>query len=1083
MKPSSLWGIVGCACLLLSCTAGNIPDDQLYDCFLHPPKAYRPLVWWHWMDGNVTQDGIRKDLEWMNRAGIGGFHHFDAAQTTPQIVENRLVYMHDEWKDAFRYAIRLADSLDLSVAVASSPGWSSTGGPWVSPENSMKKLVWREMTLTGGSRARCALPEPFSTAGPFLNKRGTGLQEEFYRDIAVVAVKVPESELGLAERGARVSSSSGSFTVKDLTDGDLQTGGTLLPGEEYGWIQYAFQEPQTFCALNLDDGRLRSQWACTPPSYSTVLEVSDNGKDYTEVVKVPSGEAPLQTIDFPSATGRFFRIRIRMMPESSALMAVLGYGGGRPRPVFVPEFRLFSRPRINHAEEKAAFGTPHDLADYRTPDWQEETQGTVLDITEYAADDRLDWDVPPGRWKIYRFGYSLTGKHNSPAPAEATGLEVDKLDPEAWDQYFHRYLDMYQEASGGFLGERGITSLLTDSYEAEWQTWTARMPEEFLSRRGYDLIPWLPVLAGEIIGSSKESEQFLWDWRKTIGELYAENYDRINGILSEYGLRGRYSEAQENGRVYAVDGMDVKRTAMVPMSAIWMPSELPAGSSLPMATADIRESASVAHLYGQERVAAESLTCAGILDQAYSYSPERLKPIVDLEFAHGINQIVIHESAHQPSDAHVPGLGLGITGQWFNRHETWAEYARPWTDYMARTSYLLSQGRFVADILCYYGEDSNITAQYGFGLPELPEGYNFDFINPTALTEDLKVEKDALVMPGGMRYKVLLLDRNCDFMSVKVLRKLADLAGQGARIVGQAPLSKAGRDGTAEEFETLVQSLWGSGVVYASLADALKDIPQDYLSSEPVRVVHRDMGSRQVWWVSRPGEEHGTVTLSFNIEGFVPQIWNPVDGSVSNVPFRLENGRTVLDLDMDPDDARFVVFSKKARKADKRTQKMRILSEETVEGPWKVRFQKGRGAPEDTVFKELASYTESEEEGVRYFSGTASYLRCLSIPEVPEGKVELDLGEVKDLAEVIVNGQSVGVLWKKPFKLDVTQYLKPGMNDFEIRVTNLWVNRLIGDEQPDCAERITYTGARFFRASSPLLPSGLLGPVVLRVMN
>ena len=520
------------------------------------------------MDGNVTKDGIRKDLEWMDRAGIGGFHHFDAAQTTPQIVENRLVYMHDEWKDAFRYAIRLADSLDLSVAVASSPGWSSTGGPWVSPENAMKKLVWREMTLVGGSRARCALPEPFSTAGPFLNKRGSGLQEEYYRDIAVVAVKVPESELSLAERGARVSSSSGSFTVKELTDGDLQTGGSLLPGQEYGWIQYAFPEPQTFCALSLDDGRIRSQWACMPPSYSTVLEVSDNGKDYTEVVKVPSGEAPLQTIDFPASTGRFFRLRIQMVPETSALMTILGYGGGRPRPVFVPEFQLFSRPRINHAEEKAAFGTPHDLADYRTPDWQEETPGTVLDITEHAADGRLDWDVPPGRWKIYRFGYSLTGKHNSPAPAEATGLEVDKLDPEAWDQYFRRYLDMYQEASGGFLGNQGITRLLTDSYEAEWQTWTARMPEEFLSRRGYELIPWMPVLAGEIIGSSEDSEQFLWDWRKTIGELYAENYDRINGILSEYGLRGRYSEAQENGRVYAVDGMDVKRTAMVPMSAI-----------------------------------------------------------------------------------------------------------------------------------------------------------------------------------------------------------------------------------------------------------------------------------------------------------------------------------------------------------------------------------------------------------------------------------------------------------------------------------------------------------------------------------
>ena len=267
----------------------------------------------------------------------------------------------------------------------------------------------------------------------------------------------------------------------------------------------------------------------------------------------------------------------------------------------------------------------------------------MIDLTESVQDGELTWDVPEGNWKVLRIGYSLTGHRNGPAPDEATGLEVDKLDPDALTRYFHRYLDMYKDATGGLIGERGISYLLTDSYEAGCQNWTPAMISAFRERRGYDLVPWLPVLTGEIVESVEKSEAFLWDWSVTIAELYTQSYNHIDDILKEYGMKGRYSESHECGRAYVADGMDIKRCSAVPMAACW----IDAGSAT-MAATDIRESASVAHIYGQNLVAAESLTAHGTDVNAYKYSPGTLKGTADWEMANGLNRFVIHESAHQP---------------------------------------------------------------------------------------------------------------------------------------------------------------------------------------------------------------------------------------------------------------------------------------------------------------------------------------------------------------------------------------------------------------------------------------------------
>ena len=354
-------------------------------------------------------------------------------------------------------------------------------------------------------------------------------------------------------------------------------------------------------------------------------------------------------------------------------------------------------------------------------------------MAKMSADGKLDWTPPAGTWMVLRIGYSLTGATNRPASPEATGLEVDKLSKVHVKSYFDNYLGQYKDTVGALMGKRGLQYIITDSWEAGVQNWTDDMIAEFAKHRGYDMQPWLPVLAGHIVESAEASDRFLFDFRKTIADLTAENhYDQLTTMLRERDM-GRYTESHESGRAFIADGMEVKRNAAIPMSAMWTSGP---GQATERYDADVRESASVAHIYGQNLVAAESLTASS---GAWSFSPETLKPTADRLMAMGLNRFVIHTSVHQPSNDKIPGLGLGPFGQWFTRHETWAEQAKAWTTYLARSCYLLQQGKFVADIAYYYGEDSNITALFSGRGPDIPAGYNFDYVNSDVILNRLAV--------------------------------------------------------------------------------------------------------------------------------------------------------------------------------------------------------------------------------------------------------------------------------------------------------------------------------------------------------
>jgi hypothetical protein len=706
----------------------------LEDAFRDPPNEARPRVWWHWMNGNITKDGIAKDLAWMKRVGIGGLQNFDANLQTPQIVEERLVYMTPAWKDAFRFTAQESDRLGLELAIAASPGWSETGGPWVKPEDGLKKLVWSETTVTGGKPFKGKLAAPPSTTGPFQTLENTGGIEAMlsgvepekrryhhYGDVAVLAYPVaPSAAL------TPTAASDGSGATLDaavLSDGNLRSIASIKRSAQDKSLSVVLDYGKPVTARSAEFYMPGSAMIFFGAFYNAQLEASDDGSSWRKVADMTSDVAR-HTASFPAVTARHFRLALttRSSPLSlgdaapGLVMADL-FGGATAalanRPVNIGELRLSSEARIDKAETKAGFVLSLDY--YALPSPTDGAAGVdpakVVDLTSrMRPDGSLDWTPPKGTWRVLRLGHSLLGTENHPAPPEATGLEVDKFDGDAVKRYLDHYIGMYRDAAGeGMVGKRGVRAILTDSIEVGAANWTPKMIAQFKRLRGYDPTPWLPAL---------------YDYRRTLADLMAsEHYGTVAKVAHANGLIV-YGEALEDRRPSLGDDMSMRRHADVPMAAMWTHSR----ASGPKQTyiADIKGAASVAHIYGQNLVAAESMTASM---NPWNYAPNDLRRVIDLEFVTGVNRPVIHTSVHQPKDNKVPGLSLFIFGQYFNRHESWGEMAKPWVDYLSRTSLMLQKGRNVADVGYFYGEEGPLTGLYGDkAVGDAPKTRAYDFI-------------------------------------------------------------------------------------------------------------------------------------------------------------------------------------------------------------------------------------------------------------------------------------------------------------------------------------------------------------------
>jgi len=1090
-------------------------NDPLLKGFLDPPNGARPRVWWHWMNGNISDQGIELDLEWMHRVGLGGVTIFEGAINTPQVVPQRLIYMTPEWKQAFRTAVATARGMGMEVAIASSPGWSETGGPWVTAAQGMKKMVWTATRIKGGQPFIGKLPHPPEVDGIFQNFAVSGRRAadgtivtppEFYADSEVIAYKIPGGDEAQVELNPQVTSSGGTANVAALSDGDVNKVALDLPMDvapSAAWVQFDYGHPQmiqavTLASLNDAISVFDHDSNAVPP----FIEAGDDGVNFKKVADIPFSSLVQRTVAFDAVTARYFRIVYLAQPD-----------GPPAHDHKITELVLASGARMNQWEQRAGYANARDFYAIRDPHVEPQfvvSPVNVIDLTgRMTADGTLDWTPPDGNWMVLRIGYSLTGHENGPAPAEATGLEVDKLNREYVKNYVDGYLKMYADTVGPEnIGRDGISYLLTDSIEVGPQNWTDNILEEFKQRRGYDARSWLPALTGVVIKSTEDTDRFLWDFRRTLGQLLAENhYGEIADDLHSHGV-SYYGEALEYHRPSLGDDMEMRSKTDVPMGAMWTW----AGSPDPDFDyiADLRGAASVAHIYGQNLVGAESMTSRG---PAWAFSPNGLKKVADLEFALGVNRFEIHESTHQPVPEMAPGLTLGPYGLWFNRNDTWADEAGPWVTYLARCSYLLQQGHFSADVAYFYGEEGPLTAVFGWTpIGNAPDGYGFDFVNSDVVLHELSFKDGRLVAPGGTSYRILYLGGRSQRMTLPVLRQIKSLVTQGAVLVGSRPTDSPSLADDEKEFQRVADQLWGrrpaaekrarkvgKGRVYTGMSanDVLAALgvarDWEYTKPEPdstLMFVHRKLGDGDLYFVDNRQDRAENVDTTFRVEGKVPELWDPATGATQPVSYRIAEGRTTIPLHLDPYGTTFVVFRAPAPQT---TLELPVARETVVDGlnealnrDWSVSFQQGRGVPEAVGFHHLVSWTElplpTSDDGVKYFSGTATYSETIEVPAddfVKGAHLWLDLGDVRELAEVKVNGVDLGILWKTPFKVDVTGEIKPGRNQLEIRVTNLWVNRMIGDQQQWALKKYAFADFTPYKADSPLLPSGLLGPVRL----
>ena len=757
--------------------------NELWQAFLDPPDETRPRAWWHWMDGNVDPAGIVRDLTWLHDVGVRGVQLFDGGMGVPLVVPEPVRPGSAAWQEAIDTAVRTATTLGLELAVATSSGWSASGGPWVEPADAMKKLVWSETLVDGGGERDIELTPLPSIAGPYQDCARWGSRDDprWSADWKVVAIPALPAHDALIPTAVRGSAPVSEWPL--LTDGGFDRSISLPRDPDIwssAWIEEEFAEPVTVRSVTIGLPGPRGFGAAPPPH--AVLQASD-GDGYRDIVELLPSAVPVRTATFPAVTARRFRLVLSGASAAEALPPVAD--GVRLPPVLrrsdaflVSEFALRSAELVHQAEVKAGFAA---IRDYHAAEIAPAADAVatavadVHDLTSIVRDGRLRWDAPPGRWRILRFGASLTGQTNGPALPDSTGLEVDKLDGRRVAAYLQRHLRE-------FGAESGFGALLSDSIEAGAQNWTDAIAERFLELRGYDPTPWLPALAGFVVGGAAASDRFLYDYRRTISELLAAEY--YGTLAAEAHARGMtyYAEALEDGRPQLGDDLAMRAHADVPMGAMWT-FDAESGPR-PTYVADLKGAASVAHVHGRAWTGAEAFTS---FDRPWASSPRSLKHVADLQLALGVTRFCIHTSPHQPLSAPSPGIGLApFLGQVFTVNETWAGMARPWIDYLARCSAVLSAGEPAVEVAVFVGEEAPVTGLFNDALDTtVPEGFDFDYIGADGLAL-LRADGEGLRSVGA-RYRLLYLGGSSRRMTVAALRRVAQLLDDGATVVGVRP--------------------------------------------------------------------------------------------------------------------------------------------------------------------------------------------------------------------------------------------------------------------------------------------------------
>lgn len=1080
---------------------------QLETDWQNPPPDARLRAYWWWLNGNVTKEAITRDLEQMKAKGFGGALICDAGgaeQWGNARVPHGPTFFTPEWRELYKHTLREADRLGLEMSLNIQSGWN-LGGPMVKADDAPKKLVWTDRVVAG--------PEAFAEKLARPQAR-----DNYYHDLFVLAYKVkPASAMSAIFGGVTASSARPDHSAASVTDGNAETfwvSDSTEPGrgptlEKPQWLQLNFTRPV-----------VASQLALTPrPSYGPSqceLQASDDGKAFQAVKMFAAGQNETISVTFPAVTGRVFRVVFTgafdpRYPQSPRNVQVAELQLAGPDGPLTGE--ISPRRPLENYEEKAMlkalhFSAPDTtplLVEYPSQPGEEDTHtADVIDLSaELDADGTLHWDVPEGSWEILRFGCTLNDHCSVSTCSDGwQGYAIDPFDAGA----FQRYWDAVVEpliADAGPLAGKTLKYLHTDSWEVEVANWTPTLREEFKKRRGYDLLHWLPVIAGRIVNSREQSDRFLNDFRRTMGDLAIDNHYRL---FREGAHKHGLLIHPESGGPHAVpiDAQQCLGFDDAPMSEFW-------AWSWTHRIGDenrffVKQPASAAHTYGHKLVLAEGFTTIGPHWQERLW--DNLKPSFDHACIEGLNLLVWHAFVCSPESEGIPGQQY-FAGTHLNPLVTWWGKSAPFFAYINRCQALLQRGLPVADVAYYYGNHVPNFAQLRRSDPaQVGAGYDHDVVTAEVILDRMTVHDGRIVLPDGMSYHVLVLpDRSA--ISLPVLRKLKELAEAGATIIGPRP-ERANSltdfpkcDG---EVEQLAAELWGpnnsttptlqpsvgKGRVIAGqtarnvlLHDGvLPDFESTTGPDVSLDYIHRRDGDAEIYFLSNRSNSAVAATCSFRVSGLAPELWNAVTGERRfATAYEEKGGRTVVSLEFDPCGSWFIVFRESATKHPAVAQSNVVEPKPVadISGPWTVTFDLRWGGPASAQFDSLADWTKRPEPGIKFYSGTATYTKTFDLPDsalrTPHSALCLDLGDVRELASIRLNGQSLGIVWTPPFRVDITDAVKPTGNKLEIEVVNFWPNRIIGDQSLLPAERRTRTNVRQLKANTPLMSSGLLGPV------
>ncbi|WP_114781707.1 glycosyl hydrolase [Botryobacter ruber] len=1047
----------------------------------------RTKVWWFHGETETTKEGITADLEAFKRGGVGGVVYYDQSHGK---AENALPGFSPEWWKMLRFSAEEAKRLGLSFEVHLSNGYVA-GGPWITEEYSMKRLTATETVISGGKSFVGKLEEP-------VNQHG------FYRDVAVLAFP--------AKSGAGISSTTVPFSVSSNIAGvDFAP---LFNPKVTSLTRIAPKEGGVLVNLNFENSfearsityQVQPKGKATtsatnvpgPPSDKFVgtgyrvlpdlgqLEASDDGIHYKKICDLkPIYRAheswKQKTISFPAIKAKYYRLRLHDWWEKDE----------KNKDMLLGAVTLNAAAKLDQWEEKAGLFSEYIETD-KTPAYapaESIDAKSIINLTgKLNAEGILRWDAPPGYWVVMRFAHVPTGAKTKHGRANLIGRESDKLSVKAaelqWENYVGKIADSLAFTNSGHL-----SGVAMDSHEAGAQNWTDNFIAEFKTRRGYDPTSYLPAMMGYVVNSVKESDGFLFDVRRNIADMIADNYyGTFERLCKSRGLTFT-AQAIGNALCFVGDPIQAKSKVSKPQGEFW--------AIHPEGNYDIKESSSAAHLYGKKIASGEAYT-----DAKYSASLADLKSLADYAYAFGINEFVICASAYQPWLDKLPGSTGGGRHYAINRNNTWWNYSRPFWDYQARNAAIMRTGKSSIDLCVYLGENAPVKI-LTYRLPDIPGGFDFDAFTTDALLTRMEGKGGKIMLPDGVSYNMMILPRSGD-ITLDALRKIASIVERGGKVYGQKPLtSGSARDvGREQEYKEIADKLWGEnpaatgahayskGVVYwgMPLAEAISKAgitPDVAMASGDTKAnkiyfAHRKLADAEIYFLDNHKDAAEENLFTFATTGKQVQLWNSVTGERFSLPIVKKDNKTVsVQLHLAARESCFIFITDQTEKLQPVSWPKPTDKTEVITGSWQVTFDKKMDGPGELTMEKLQDWTTSADPQIKYYSGTAIYKKTISFDPAGDD-IFLDLGNLGSVAQVFINGNEAGIVWCSPWQLQITKYLKDGANDIEIRVANSLTNRMIYDVGLPEAERVTFAYPAIATSSDALVPSGLKELKLLR---